>query len=452
MSAQRRERQHAQTGDPPVGTFLAVAEFGQLAIVHSSSVTAKLNRRAAAVFDIWQEESFISTSLMFCVWFCQTHSAFAREVQVVRRPGRKTRFVCAVLVLVFALGALAAPNSPSHGVVLSVAAQTVPATSNTTVSNTLTLLSDRLSVGSVLYVDGVVTTPQGPLAFVPVTLHVGSATVARTQTNESGAYTFSVPVGLILPEAFSGSASVYTVAEPGNPAFPATSSAVASIPVSHVPAYLLVAVVTGAVVLGIYVNARPRLSGRVSVKSRLAAPLKRFSSWTSDAASERLSKSISRSAVRRDKKRTKASEPASRQEFSANGATVAAEQRIDASERATVSEHTVPFDIGHEMDLLTQAPDLLVQGDDRQAVSVLYNAALTSLAKTHELTLIPSMTHWERYAAVEGAVPEVGVPLRTLTTAYERIVYAGRPLTDEHRNAAIDACQSILEYLKNVSL
>jgi len=174
-------------------------------------------------------------------------------------------------LLVSVLGAISASNSPSHGVVLSVAAQTSPAALNTTVNNNVTVLSDRLTLGSVLHVEGAVTTPLGPLPFVPIALHVGGAIVARTQTNESGAYSFSVPVGLnYLPEAFSGSASVYTVAELGNPTFATASSAIASIPVNQAPAYLIVGLLTGAVVLGIYVSAQPRPSRRVSVRSHLA--------------------------------------------------------------------------------------------------------------------------------------------------------------------------------------
>jgi uncharacterized protein len=179
--------------------------------------------------------------------------------------------VCFVLVFVSVFGAISASNSPSHGIVLSVAAQTSPAALNTTVNNNVTVLSDRLALGSVLHVEGVVTTPLGPLPFVQVALHVGGAMIAHTQTNESGAYTFSVPVGLnYLREAFSGSATVYTVAELGNPVFAAASSAVVSLPVNQAPAYLIVGVVTGAVVLSIYVSSWPRPSRRVSVKSRLA--------------------------------------------------------------------------------------------------------------------------------------------------------------------------------------
>lgn len=367
---------------------------------------------------------------MFCVWLCQTRSASTRKVQVVSPPGRKTRFVCAVFVflLVSTLGALSASNTPSRGVVLSVAAQTAPATSNTTVSNTVTVLSDRLSFGSVLYVEGVVATPQGPLAFVPVTLHVGGATIARTQTNESGAYTFSVPVGLILPEAFSGSASVYTVAEPGNPALPATSSAVASVPVSQVPAYLIVAVVTGAVVLGIYVHARPCPARRVSVRGRLAATREWFPSRASGAGSNVDESTEYLAPV-----------PTAEQPRLDDSLLVAEERAEAPAQQVLVPETELA---------LEKAYDLFDQGKDQPAVGLLYVTTVTCLAKTHGVTLSPSMTPREKYATLREAAPEERGPLRTLTAAYEHTAYAGRPLTEEQRNAAIEACNAICKRLR----
>lgn len=64
------------------------------------------------------------------------------------------RFVCVVLALLSVLGAISVSNSPSQAVVLGVAA-TSPAALNTTVRNNVTVLSYRLSLGSVLHVEGV---------------------------------------------------------------------------------------------------------------------------------------------------------------------------------------------------------------------------------------------------------------------------------------------------------
>jgi hypothetical protein len=60
------------------------------------------------------------------------------------------------------------------------------------------------------------------------------------------------------------------------------------------------------------------------------------------------------------------------------------------------------------------------------------------------------MTHWERYGALEAAVPEVREPLRTLTVAFERTHYGRKSLTEEQQNAAIAAFQSISALAKPV--
>jgi hypothetical protein len=103
-----------------------------------------------------------------------------------------------------------------------------------------------------------------------------------------------------------------------------------------------------------------------------------------------------------------------------------------------------------ETGVLKQARDFFEQGNDRQAVNALYDAALTALATTHEVKIAPSATHWENYYAVEAAVPDVQAPLRTLTLVYERANYAGKTLTDEQRNAALEAFRAITAHVEGV--
>jgi hypothetical protein len=100
--------------------------------------------------------------------------------------------------------------------------------------------------------------------------------------------------------------------------------------------------------------------------------------------------------------------------------------------------------------VLKQARDFFEQGNDRQAVNALYNAALTALATTHEVKIASSATHWENYHAVQAAVPDVQAPLRTLTVVYERANYAGKALTDEQRNAALEAFRAIKAHVEGV--
>ncbi|MGZ8932767.1 MAG: DUF2206 domain-containing protein, partial [Halobacteriota archaeon] len=94
------------------------------------------------------------------------------------------------LVLMSSLGALSAPNSPVHGVVQGVAAQN-QATSDTTVRNNVSVPSNSMSLWSSLHVGGVVTTQKGPLTSMPVVLCMGNIVVAATQT--------SAPVNVLAP-------------------------------------------------------------------------------------------------------------------------------------------------------------------------------------------------------------------------------------------------------------
>ena len=365
----------------------------------------------------------------------------------MRLSGRKTRCVCVVLALALVgmLGALTASNSLLHGTVLSVAAQTRPASSNTTVSNNVRVLSDSVSLGSRLYVAGVVSTPKGPLASVPVALHMGGITVARTQTNESGAYVFSLPVGVnCVPAVLSGSVNVYTVAEPGDPAFPAATSAVASLPVSQAPAFFIIVVVTGAVVLGIYLYFWPRSSRRV--KGRLAATRKRFPSLTT-AATRRQEGAEAPPQPAPPTKPPRAAELTEEAfERWTRRHALRQNERIEAATQPALEPEPapeLPLKPTGDAAAVKEAFELFERGDDRQAIGVLYDAAFASLATRAVVTLAPHMTHWERYGALEAAVPEVREPLRTLTVAFERTHYGRKSLTEEQQNAAIAAFQSI---------
>jgi uncharacterized membrane protein len=94
------------------------------------------------------------------------------------------------LVLMSSLGALSAPNSPVHGVVQGVAAQN-QATSDTTVHNNVSVPLNSMSLGSSLHVGGVVTIQKGPLTFVLVVLCMGNIAAAATQT--------SAPINVVAP-------------------------------------------------------------------------------------------------------------------------------------------------------------------------------------------------------------------------------------------------------------
>jgi ABC-2 type transport system ATP-binding protein len=99
---------------------------------------------------------------------------------------------------------------------------------------------------------------------------MGDVTLAHTQTDSKGGYAFTVPVGAYyLSTALHNGATVYTVVEPRNSSFIETPSAVTSVAVDLFPLFAVIVLITGSIVLGLYVYAR-RLRG----KAVWGAPLK----------------------------------------------------------------------------------------------------------------------------------------------------------------------------------
>jgi hypothetical protein len=76
------------------------------------------------------------------------------------------------------------------------------------------------------------------------------------------------------------------------------------------------------------------------------------------------------------------------------------------------------------------------------------NATANTCSYARASLTAPSATHWEKYYAIEAAVPDVQAPLRTLTLVYERANYAGKALTDEQRNAALEAFRAIKAHVE----
>ncbi len=104
-----------------------------------------------------------------------------------------------------------------------------------------------------------------------------------------------------------------------------------------------------------------------------------------------------------------------------------------------------------ETGVLKQAHEFFERGSDKQAVNMLYDAAIMDVATTHEVTIASHATHWEKYHTIEAAVPEIQEPLLKLTTIYERANYSGRALTEEQRNAAVDAFRAIKAHLESAN-
>jgi len=104
-----------------------------------------------------------------------------------------------------------------------------------------------------------------------------------------------------------------------------------------------------------------------------------------------------------------------------------------------------------ETGVLKQARDFFERGNDQQAIRMLYDAIAIDVATTHEVTIASHATPWEKYHAFEAAVPEIQEPLLKLTTIYELVNYSSRALTDEQRNAAVDAFRAIKASLESAN-
>jgi hypothetical protein len=365
----------------------------------------------------------------------------------------KARFACVALfvALLVTAGFAVLCGSPCNGV-LTVAAQAPPA--NTTVANNVIVAPGSISLGSTVHATGNATVGTKPLANAAVSLHMGDVILANTQSNGNGAYSFAAPVGMYyFPAAFSNGATIYTVVEPGNASLTSAPSAVTTVSVNMLPLYLIIAAVTAAILIGLYLIAR-----RMRGKAALRLPGRRHAKLTEQTVSKPAQASRPEASAHDQQKLAGGIMPAalaaaetSPQEapelaFPAERVAPPVDEEPQAAEPQP-SESEEQESVA-ETGLLKDAHDLFEHGNDRQAVNALYAAALTALATTHELTIAPSATHWEKYYAVKAAVPDVQAPLRTLTVVYERANYAGKALTDEQRNAALEAFRAIQAHVE----
>jgi len=423
----------------------------------------------------------------------------------VRRCFETIGNACLVFVLLFAIAASFAP-SPGHseGAVLSVAAQT-PAAANATVTNDLTMVSSTISLDSSLQVQGRARVGVLPLQDAPISLHIGDFTVAHTTTDQNGAYSFSVPVGLYyFPAAVSRGATVYTVVEPSSASSASTSSPAISVPVNYLPFYVALGVVVVAILLAIALPMRRRRRKRAAAGSgakhaeetgplvdreRVSAseyvapregvyvealPATRepaffapevlgepdfvnqartlFAQGNDRAAVNALyDAALTLLAVAPEVRAPLRTLTAIYDRANFSGAPLHVSQQNAAIETfRAIKGGGEPAGRADNLDFVNQARTLFAQGNDRAAVNALYDAALTSLADAHGLTLQRDLTHLEKYRIIEAAVPEAREPVRTLTTLYELANYSGKRLRTEQRNAAISAYEWIAAHIRSL--
>jgi hypothetical protein len=366
----------------------------------------------------------------------------------------KTRFACVALLVALLFVAVFAVfcSSPDDGV-LTVVAQAPPA--NTTVANNVTVAPGSISLGSTVQATGKVTVGTKPLANAAVSLHMGDVKLADAQTNGNGEYSFAAPVGeYYFPAAFSNGATIYTVVEPGNASLPSAPSAVTTVSVDSLPLYLIIAAVTVVILIVLYVIAR-RMRGQAVLPLARRRPAEQTVSTPAHASRPEASAQNQQELVGGITPAADAMAETRPEEAPELESALPAEREAphvdeEPQEPQPPEPEEAPPESVAETGVLKQARDFFEQGNDRQAVNALYDAALTALATTHEVKIASSMTHWEKYYAVEAAVPDVQAPLRTLTLVYERANYAGKALTDEQRNAALEGFRAIKAHVEAV--
>jgi len=369
----------------------------------------------------------------------------------------KARFayVSLFVALVITAGFAVFCGSPCNGV-LTVAAQGPLA--STTVVNNVTFATSSISLGSTVQATGKATVGAKPLANAAVSLHMGDVILADAQTNGNGAYSFAAPVGVYyFPAAFSNSATIYTVVEPGNGSLPSAPSAVTAVSVDLFPLSVIIAAVIVAILLGLYLFVR-RMRGKAVLRPlgrRRVKQAEQTASGPAEASLPEASAQNQQELAELTPAAMTAAPPQEAPELEPASPAEHAAPLVDEGPQATElqqpeSEEAQPESVA-ETGVLKQARDFFEQGNDRQGVNALYDAALTALATTHEVKIASSATHWEKYYAVEAAVPGVQAPLRTLTLVYERANYAGKALTDEQRNAALEAFRAIKAHVERVN-
>jgi hypothetical protein len=375
---------------------------------------------------------------------------------------RKARLVFVVLILLFVITVGFVPaHDPLHGGLHLVDAKALPAPSST-VTNNVTVGSNGISLGSLLEANGQVSANGKPLPNASVVLHMGDVKIASVQTDQNGRYAFSAPVGAYyFPAAFSNGAMVYSVMEPGNSSYISTPSAATSVPVDLAPLYAIIALIIVVVVVVLYVCVRwSRRKGSPAAGSPAAGS-------PAAAIVQPLDPERTLRAIKEKQTVMPSTQPqtpivasettaeAPPQEVRGSAPQIEAVQPVagEAPEEqappVSESEPAVLEDAG-DATALKQARELFEQGNDRLAIAALYDAALALLASRAGVTLAPHMTHWEHYAVIEAAVPEMREPLRTLTIVFERTHYGGKSLTDEQRSAAIAAFESISAFTEGV--
>lgn len=328
---------------------------------------------------------------------------------------KKRQIACILFFVVLLTAGFAfLGNASSHPGILRAAAQESPI-AVTPVENDLTVKTNSITLGSAIEATGNVRTADGPLAGATVELHLGDVVLAHTQTDANGDYAFSVPVGMdYLPAAAVGGATVYTIVEPLNSSFVSTASGVTDVSVDTVPLYLAITVLTAAIIILLYAYAR-----KMPLEP-FFGPLRRR--W--EKAGEKFVQQLRQIYDAAFLLLPKRAEPAGAQH----------DRGPSRAHSAATTE-------------LPQLSNYFEHVDERGTINKLFDAAVNDLVATHGVAMPARATHWEKYYAIEAAVPEVKAAMHTLTVAW-CTNYRGKRLNNRQRDAVIEAFLTIQAHVK----
>jgi hypothetical protein len=269
------------------------------------------------------------------------------------------------------------------------------------VTNTLSVLSSSVALGSTLTAQGQLTTSNGPVSNATVTMIAGDTNVAKTQTDQNGTYLFSVPAtGYYLSSVLNGT-TVSTVFKPsGQPLDQAVSAAV-HIPADLTALYGIIALIVIIVLLALFLFSR-------GFFRRAPSPTPPETKPEGKPPAEA-----------REVRPVSTAPPAT-------------------AERAPRLDWTA---------LREQARGAFTRGDDELATSTLFDTAVASLSVAVHVTPPAHMTYSEKSWALQSALPEARGALRELTAAYEFVHYSGRSLTQPQRDAAISAFDALRSHV-----
>ena len=325
--------------------------------------------------------------------------------------------VFAAVVIVFLLVGLVSPlETLARGAQPATVHASLTA-GTTRVTNTVTITPASISLGSVFDANGQVSAGGKPLANASVALHMGDMILGSATTDQLGHYAISAPAGAYyFPAALNG-ATVYTVVEPVNSSFISAPSAATDVAVDQAPLYAIIVVIIAAavaVVLYLFVRRFRRKAAPAVPIVPIVHPLdpERTLSDIRQNKAAMASKhaqapvAASETTAEGPPQQVSESPPIEGVQPVAGGAPEAHTPSVSEAESAVLKD-------GGDAPALKQARELFEQGNDRGATATLYDAALAVLASRAGVTLAPHMTHWEQYAEIEAAVPDMGEPLRT---------------------------------------